>query len=108
MQRSRRLFLFIVFVTILSFFIALPRQLKINTRILGKEINIDRKSSGNIEINLRSDGAYNVWQKFTTKDSEIVYASNWRIIEVADTFQDAMMFIEEWKEKNEGITLGLL
>ena len=46
MERSRRLFLFIVFITILSLFIALPRQLKISTRIFGKEINIDRVLPG--------------------------------------------------------------
>lgn len=42
MQRSRRLFLFIVFLTSLAIYIALPRQLKIDTHIFGKEIKIDR------------------------------------------------------------------
>ena len=46
MERSRRLFLFIIFITTLSLFIALPRQLKINTRIFGKEISIDRVLPG--------------------------------------------------------------
>lgn len=46
MQRSRRLFLFIVFLTVLSIFTALPRQLKIDTQILGKKVKIDRVLPG--------------------------------------------------------------
>lgn len=42
MQRSRRLFLFIVFITTLAISIALPRQIKIDTQILGRDIKIDR------------------------------------------------------------------
>lgn len=46
MQRSRRLFLFIVFLTVLSIFTALPRQLKINAQILGRKVKIDRVLPG--------------------------------------------------------------
>jgi len=42
MQRSRRLFLLIVFITTLAISIALPRQIKIDTQIFGKEIKIDK------------------------------------------------------------------
>ena len=46
MQRSRRLFLFIIFLTVLSILVALPRQLKINARVFGREIKIDRVLPG--------------------------------------------------------------
>lgn len=42
MQRPRRLFLFIVFLTTLSIFIALPRQINIDTQIFGRGVKIER------------------------------------------------------------------